>query len=324
MLTVSIFMFIAFLLARFILGAVQRRREGQARGASFRRLVELGRIDATVGAAGAAGTAGSVASSTATATERDGGEHRIRRARRRRKVSDEHRRAILAARLQMREDFLDDADPGFYQYLIIFLVASVLGLVIETAYTAVMFGVLESRVGLVWGPFSPLYGVGAVLLTLALWRIRKEPVWKVFLISAVLGGALEQTAGWCMENFAHLQSWTYLGLPDHITQWIAWRFLIMWGVLGVIWCRVIMPEMIFRIGEPTTRGRAVLATVLTVFLALDIAMTVACFWRAGQRVEGVPPANAFEVYVDTHYDDRFMARTFENMKIGEDLPPADR
>ncbi len=69
-----------------------------------------------------------------------------------------------------------------------------------------MFGVLESRVGLVWGPFSPLYGVGAVLLTLVLWPLRKAPAWKVFLLSAALGGALEQTAGWSMEHFAHASS----------------------------------------------------------------------------------------------------------------------
>ena len=57
---------------------------------------------------------------------------------------------------------------------------------------------------------------------------------------------------------------------------------------------------------------------------LDIVMTVACFWRAGQRFEGVPPRNGFEMYVDTHFDDRFMAETFENMRIGEDIPPASR
>ena len=191
---------------------------------------------------------------------------------------------------------------------------------IETVYTFIVFGILESRVGLVWGPFSPLYGVGAVLLTMVLWPLRKEKVWKIFLLSAVLGSLLEQTAGWSMETFAHLQSWTYLGLPDHITQWIAWRFVAMWGILGVVWCRVIMPELIFRIGEPTSRKQVVLVTLLAAFIALDVVMTIACFWRAGQRLEGMPPRNGFEVYVDTHFDDRFMAKTFENMRIGEDIP----
>lgn len=304
MLIVSLFILISFLLVRAIIGAVQRYLEGRARGAAFKRMIRQGRIEAGV------------------YDQARWGDDRGSSAKRR--FSREQRAAIARARLEMREDFLSDNDPGFYQYVILFLIASVLGLVIETIYTFVMFGVFESRVGLVWGPFSPLYGVGAVLLTMVLWPMRNEPAWKLFLLSAVLGGTLEQFAGWSLEHFAHAQSWTYLGLPDHITQWIAWRFLVAWGILGIVWCRAIMPEVIFRIGEPTTRRQVIVVSLLTVFLALDIVMTVTCFWRAGQRLEGVPPQNALERYVDNHFDDAFMRETFENMRVGEDLEPADR
>lgn len=306
MLTISLLIILAFLLARFVMGSVQRYLEGRARGRAFNRMLNQGRLDAGV-------YADALWSATTT------GARKVRN-----RVSNEQRNAILQARLEMRDDFLDDTKPGLYQYIIIFLVASVLGLVIETVYTFIVFGILESRVGLVWGPFSPLYGVGAVLLTMVLWPLRKEPAWKVFIISAVVGSLLEQTAGWSMEYFAHLQSWTYLGLPDHITQWIAWRFVVMWGLLGVVWCRVIMPEMMYRIGEPTSRRQVILVTLLAAFITLDVVMTIACFWRAGQRFEGVPPRNGFEVYVDTHFDDKFMAETFENMKIGEDIVPSNK
>ncbi len=305
MLTISILILLAFVAIRVTLGAVQRYLEARARGRAFSDMIEQGRVEA--GVIGAAKWSDS-----------------RRTGRVRAKLSARQREAILNARLQMREDFLADHAPGIYQYIIIFLIASVLGLIIETVYTFIMFGVLESRVGFVWGPFSPLYGVGAVALTMILWPLRHLPTWKLFLVSAVVGGVLEQGAGWSMEHFAHAQSWTYLGLPDHITQWVAWRFLIMWGILGVVWCRAIMPEMLFRIGEPTTRRQALVVSLLAAFIVLDACMTVACFWRAGQRFEGVPPQNAFERYVDNHFDDEFMREKFENMKVGEDLPIADR
>lgn len=307
MLRISLLILLVFLLARGIAAAVALYQDKHGAGSSFKRMLRQGRIDAGVYEDAVWSEVGS------------GNRRRLRSS-----ISREQQRVIRRARLEMREDFLNDNDPGFYQYVIIFLTASVLGLVIETVYTFITFGILESRVGLVWGPFSPLYGVGAVLLTVVLWPIRKHPAWQLFFYSAFLGGILEQTAGWSMEHFAHLQSWTYLGLPDHITQWVAWRFLIMWGVLGVVWCRVIMPEMIYRIGGPTTRRQRVLVALLTAFISLDIVMTVACFWRAGQRSEGLPPRNPFEAYVDTHFDDDFMARTFENMVVGKDLPTADR
>ena len=149
----------------------------------------------------------------------------------------------------------------------------------------------------------------------------KVPLWMIFLISAALGGLLEQIAGWSMETVMHAWSWSYLHFPDHITQWVAWRFLIAWGILGIVWCKAIMPELLYRIGEPTRRGQVVLVSLLSIFIALDIVMTVACFYRSGQRQEGVPPQNAFEEYVDRHFDDRFIADTFQNLNFSRDKQP---
>ena len=163
-----------------------------------------------------------------------------------------------------------------------------------------------------------------MLLTALLWEARDWPAWKIFCISAAIGGVLEQFTGWSMEHLAHAQSWTYLGLPDHISQWVAWRFLAMWGLVGLVWCRAILPELLYRIGEPTTARQAAVVTFLAAFIALDAGMTVACFLRAGARANGIPPANPIDVYLDTRYGDSFMKDKFENMRIGQDLPPASR
>lgn len=302
--TITVFIVALFLVARGIAFLIQRYLDFRGAGRSFEKLLRQGRIDAGV-----------YADAVWSEVNRFG--HKKLRA----KISKEQQSVIRDARRQLRDDFLNDNCPGFYQYLIIFLVASVLGLILETIWMFVAYGVLESRVGLVWGPFSPLYGCGAVLLTVVLWRLRDQPTWMIFLISAGLGGILEQLAGWSMETVMHAWSWSYLHFPDHITQWVAWRFLIVWGLLGVAWCKVIMPELLYRIGEPTSRRQAVVVSFLTVFIALDIAMTVACFWRAGKREEGVPPQNVFEEYVDRHFGDEFIKGKFENLRMDSDERP---
>lgn len=302
--TITVFIVALFLVARGITFLIQRYLDFRGAGRSFKKLLRQGRIDAGVYA-------------DAVWSEVNRFSHKKLRA----KISKEQQRVIRDARRQLRDDFLNDNCPGFYQYLIIFLVASVLGLILETIWMFVAYGVLESRVGLVWGPFSPLYGCGAVLLTVVLWRLRDQPTWMIFLISAGLGGILEQLAGWSMETVMHAWLWSYLHFPDHITQWVAWRFLIVWGLLGVAWCKVIMPELLYRIGEPTSRRQAVVVSFLTAFIALDIAMTVACFWRAGKREEGVPPQNVFEEYVDRHFGDEFIKGKFENLKMDSDERP---
>lgn len=237
------------------------------------------------------------------------------------KLSTEQVQALKEARSAVREDYLDHMRPGYYHYVIIFMVASVAGLVLEMVWMFVSSGRTELRVGLVWGPFSPLYGFGACLLTMVLWNFRKAPMGQVFVLSALLGGGLEQTTGMLMENLFHAQSWTYLGLPDAITQWIAWRFIFAWGVIGLIWCRVVMPEVIYRIGEPTSRLQVILVALMTAFLIVDMLATVFCFYRKAQRDLGIPPANPVDEYVDAHFSDQFIENRFQNLVVGEDLEP---
>ena len=304
MLHIALLTVILFLIARGAIFLVQKLLDRHGRGKSFKEMLRRGRIDA------------GVYDDALWVESTSFGKKKLRAH-----LSPAQQRVIYDARKALRDDFLNDNKPGFYQYIIIFLLASVLGLILETIYMYTLYGVLESRVGLVWGPFSPLYGFGAVLLTAVLWPMRNEPVWKIFVISAAVGGTLEQLAGWGMETIMHAWSWSYLHFPDHITQWVAWRFLVMWGVLGLVWCKAIMPELLFRIGEPTTKRQGIVVGFLTAFIILDISITMLCFYRAGKRQEGVPPSNPIEYYIDDHFGDEFISDTFENLNLNRDELP---
>lgn len=180
-------------------------------------------------------------------------------------------------------------------------------------------GLTENRVGLVWGPFSPLYGFGSVFLTVVSFELRRHGAknWQVFLAAALIGGLLEQVTGWSMETLFNATSWSYSHLPDHITKWVAWRFLVFWGLLGLVWCRAVMPVLLYRIGMLTSKRQLVFVVLLSVYLVADIVMTMACFNRKTARDEGVPAQNAFEEWVDENYTDEFIANRFQNLVIGD-------
>ena len=235
------------------------------------------------------------------------------------RLSRQQLREVRQAEDTVRDGFLDHLRLGWYQVVMIFFIGSVLGLVLEEAWMLVTAGVTESRVGLVWGPFSPLYGVGAVLLTLVTFQLRKMHAkgWVVFLVSMVVGGLLEQVTGWAMETFMGAVSWDYIagGVPGAITKWVAVPLLFFWGLLGYVWYRFIMPNLLYGLGKPTTRRKAVFVTLLSVYLVLDVFMTVMCFDRRAARDAGIPPANAFEEWVDENFNNAFMSERFQNMVI---------
>ncbi len=228
-------------------------------------------------------------------------------------------REIHKAEGKIREDFLDHLKIGWYQIVMIFFVGSVLGLILEEVWMFITMGITESRVGLVWGPFSPLYGVGAVLLTVVTFQLRKAHAggFVVFLVSMLVGGLLEQITGWGMETFMGAVSWDYIagGVPGAITKWVAVPFLFFWGLLGYIWYKFVMPNLLWALGRPTTKRKAVFVTLLSIYLILDIFMTIMCFDRRAERDAGIPPANAFEQWVDEHFSNAFMSERFQNMVI---------
>lgn len=228
----------------------------------------------------------------------------------------------IAARHARRVDhkrqvnvFLDGLHISWYQIVVIFAVGSVVGLVLEQVWMFVTEGLTERRYGLVWGPFSPLYGVGATLLTILCFFLRKHnaKAWQIFVVGMVVGGGLEQITGWGMETLMGATSWDYTNVPGCITKWVAWPFLFFWGALGLIWAKAVMPELLYRVGAPTRKRQVVFVALLAAYLAFDIFMTLACFERVGARERGIPPHGAFEEWVDTKYSDEFVANRFQNM-----------
>ena len=223
-------------------------------------------------------------------------------------------------------EYLDRMHLGWYQVIIIFFVGCMAGLLLEEIWMLLTAGLTENRVGLVWGPFSPLYGTGAVLLTALCFQLRRHGAGslQIFLASACIGGGLEQLTGWAMEELFNATSWTYEFLPDHITKWVAWRFLFFWGILGLVWARGVMPRLLYQIGMPTSKRQVLFVTLVAVYLVADIGMTLVCFNRKTARDAGVPAANAFERWVDTNYTDEFISSRFQNMVIESGAPQQDQ
>lgn len=217
------------------------------------------------------------------------------------------------------EHYLEGFRLGWYQVTIIFFLWSMVGLVLEEAWIRLSMGLAQSRAGLVWGPLSPMYGTGAVLLTEVSLSVRRRggTTGQLFLVSMLVGGLLEQITGWGMETLMGAVSWNYLagGIPGAITKWVAVPFLVVWGLLGCLWGNVIMPELLFCIGGPSTRIRLVTTALLGMFLAADIVVTLTCFGRVMGRNAHVPPANVLEQWVDDHYDNEYVFQRFGNMEI---------
>ena len=100
---------------------------------------------------------------------------------------------------------------NFFNLFWVFVICCFLGLIIETVYhfAVVVPGEIQDRAGLLFGPFSPIYGFGAVLMTVALNRFYKANPVIIFVVSAVIGGLFEAATAWFMEMGFGAVAWDY-------------------------------------------------------------------------------------------------------------------
>ena len=221
--------------------------------------------------------------------------------------------AATTKRFSVREERRQPLDVGFFHLVWLFLLVSFIGLVGETVVSAIVDGRWESRVGYIVGPFSPLYGLGAVLITLAVNPLRGRGVPLQFLVAGLVGGVLEYFAGWFFETRYGIVAWSYIDQPLNFHGHTCVAMMAVWGAVGVVWSLWLLPASV-RLAERIPQNvRKPLTAFALVFIVADSALTLACldswFWRtAGYPVEG-----PIQQFCATYFGDDVMKTRFETM-----------
>lgn len=70
-------------------------------------------------------------------------------------------------------------------------------------------GYFESRQGLIYGPFTPVYGIGGIAYYITFKLIKTRNKGKVFFVSMILGGLTEYIASYVQEKAFGTISWDY-------------------------------------------------------------------------------------------------------------------
>ena len=207
---------------------------------------------------------------------------------------------------------------NFFNLFWIFTVCCVLGLMLETVYH---FAVVEpdhyqDRAGMLIGPFSPIYGFGAVLMTIALNRFHNKNVVLIFLVSAVIGGAFEYLTSWFMQFAFGIVAWDYSGTFLSIDGRTNGMFMAMWGILGVIWIKACLPWMLKLVNLIPWNWRYTITTVCAVLMIADGAMTLLALDCWYQRMAGTAIQDSAVVqFFDEHFDNQYMQERFQSMSI---------
>ena len=207
---------------------------------------------------------------------------------------------------------------NFYKLFWLFTIGSFIGCILETIVGFVYNGgVFEYRVGLVYGPFIPVYGIGAVMMTLALYKFSRARLWIVFLVSAFVGATFEYLTSYFQQMFFGAISWDYSHQAFNLYGRTSLFYALIWGFLGIAWAKFLYPFASMLIEKlPKNMGK-LLSIALCAFMVYDCVISCLAQWRYNERQANVPATNVIEKFLDEQFPDDYLDMIYPHMRHGD-------
>lgn len=226
---------------------------------------------------------------------------------------------------------------SIWRILAYFIIYSFLGYVIETIFGIVTKGVWESRQSFLYGPFCAIYGLGACIMIIFLYRYGKKYN-ALFLGGFIIGSVIEYLVSWIGEMILGVKWWDYSDMPLNINGRVCVYFSLFWGFLSIYLMASLNPKIDKLINwiksKFTQKTLKILLIMVIIFLLIDCILTAFAldFFLVrmiytndiqvpnrekidSQYVSIYEKNENLSKFIYSFWDNRKMIKTFPNIKV---------
>lgn len=165
---------------------------------------------------------------------------------------------------------------SIWKIFLYFIIYSILGFILETIFGLITKGVIESRKSFLIGPFCGIYGLGAVIMILALKNVKKNN-FSLFFGGFIVGSIVEYVVSWFGEVFLNVIWWDYSDIPFNINGRVCIEFSIIWGLLAIFlmtYCNPKVDNLInWLYNKFSTKYLKPIISCIIIFLFIDACVT---------------------------------------------------
>ena len=158
---------------------------------------------------------------------------------------------------------------SFLRYLLLFFFYSTAGWVVESTYCSIGEKRLVNR-GFMTGPMCPIYGTGALVMTLFMYNPYKDRPLIVFLLGMLLCDIVEYFTSVLMETLFHARWWDYTYEFLNIKGRICLKHTLFWGIASVAFVYILHPGVDKIILGFSDKTIIVLSVVILIIFTADI------------------------------------------------------
>lgn len=229
----------------------------------------------------------------------------------------------------------------FKKLFFVFIIGSIFGDYYERILNLVTYSwggtpwFWERRSAVIYGPFSIIYGFGAVLIIVALiWLPNKilqkrqakdetpSPIvtdktpltwWQLFLGGGILCGFAEYIFSILQEIFTGTSSWNYSDHFLNINGRTSLYVMCIWGVICLIFVKYAYPPLSRLIEKIPQKIGNIIFWILLIFLIFDMLISFSAVLKMNLRRHNVPTLTPYGEFLDDKYPDIRIKKAYPNM-----------
>ena len=159
---------------------------------------------------------------------------------------------------------------SFFKYFILFLIYSFIGWLFEVFLTIIKERKYINR-GFLIGPIVPIWGTGAILITLILKET--DGIFNLLVSSAFIGTVLEYIVNVLMEKIFKARWWDYSDLPFNVNGRVWLGSSILFGIGGMCVVLYLNPFFSSLINYFSDLMIIYFGIILLILVSLDLAIS---------------------------------------------------
>ena len=170
-------------------------------------------------------------------------------------------------------------------YFLLFIIYSFLGWVMEVIDCSIIEKKLVNR-GFLLGPVCPIYGCGALVITLMLTNYKDDWI-IVFCMAVILCGIIEYFTSWAMEKIFNTRWWDYSHNKFNINGRICLEMMIPFGILGLAIIYVLNPFFYNLLSYIPQNITNIISIIILIILITDVILSFKVISKVTKAVKNI-------------------------------------
>ncbi|MBQ8029535.1 MAG: putative ABC transporter permease [Clostridia bacterium] len=159
------------------------------------------------------------------------------------------------------------------KYIVIFFFYSAAGWALESTYCSIGEKRIINR-GFLTGPMCPIYGTGALVMTVFLYNPFQDRPILIFLLGMILCDIVEFLTSLIMEALFHARWWDYTYEFLNIKGRICLKHTLYWGIASVGFVYVLHPGIDKILTKLDEKTMIIVTTIILFIFTVDVINSV--------------------------------------------------